>query len=171
MNDIWTLEKIEGLILSSRLKLGEMGYIIRSLMATNPDAVRIFVPRLRALQTRQVEIEKKLAEIDFDQNNTSLGFVWLIVGAAGAALSALGLWTWKHHEEVSFERLQLETFQKCIDEKVKAGIAREEAEYTCSRLYSDEQKGAISDLEGLIKTAAIATAGLLGIYLIIKMKK
>lgn len=169
MNDILTLEKIEGLILHSRLQLGEMGYIIRSLVTTNPDAVRIFVPRLRALQTRQAEIEKKLSEIEFSSNN--LGFIWFLIGAAGLALSGLGLWTWKHHEEVSFERLKFTTFQTCIDEKVKAGIAREEAEYTCSRLYSEKSEGAISDLEGLIKTAAIATAGLLGIYLIIKMKK
>jgi len=170
MNDILTLDRIEGLILSSRLKLGEMGYIIRSIMTTNPDAVKVFVPRLRALQTRQAEIERKIADIGLIQNN-NLGFIWIIVGLAGAALSALGLWTWKHHEEVSFERLQLETFQNCIEEKVKAGIAREEAEYTCSRLYSEKSEGAIGDLEGLIKTAAIATAGLLGIYLIIKMKK
>jgi len=160
-----TVEQIQGILLNSRLQLEEIGNGIRSIITTNPEAVKIFVPRLRALQTRQAELEKKLDDIPGD-----LGFIWIIAGVVGSALAGLGLWTWKHHEEVSFERLQFESFTKCIDDKVKAGIAREQAEYACSKLYGDQQKGVLTDLESLVKTATIAIAGLLGVYFLIRKK-
>ena len=156
------------LLSEARINIKESAVLLRKIARHDPGVARVAVPKLRKLAQKQERLEQKARMARPLQGPNELGWIMPVI-YGGMALLGIGGYVFKHHEETSLERYKLESIDKCIEENINAGMQREEASRICRELFTGRD---LSDtLSQLSKTITIASLAIMGVYVVLRLKK
>lgn len=159
--------EIAALIHNSSENLSGAVSALSRLQKVVPRLASRHAPVLRRLAGQQAELERA-SGIGTEDTLGAFFIPAIVIG--GMSLLGLGTWAWKQHEETSLERKRLELMESCIQEKLKGGMARGEAERTCERIYMSTG-GTLESAQDILKLAIIGGVAILGLYAFIKWRK
>lgn len=154
MND----REVLGYIAASRQSLDRSLQMIRARTGLCPSCD----PVISRLIAQQEQLERA-AGIDLSGGRLGFGVTIPFV-AGGMALIGLATWAWKQHRETS----RFEAYQDCLKRLEEAGgYSETEAAMICSGNYG----GTAQSISEILKYAVILTAGIAGVYLLMRVVK